>query len=129
MNGEQVRARRIAASYYQICAHVSLVPEEVLLQHGHDGNDAGFAAGGKRVKLQVGGHESGGEFCVCGRSGARAPDVRRDVVKFLAVLCGVVSIACGGGGLSKSSVFAYLVRYYGPARRPGVGGNHHAPVE
>ena len=68
--------RRITSRHDEVGADVPLVPEEVLFEHGHDGDDAGFAAGGEGVELEVGGDEGGGEFGVGGCSGARAPDLR-----------------------------------------------------
>ena len=38
------------------------------------------------MQLEVGGDEGGGEFGVGGGACARAPDLRRDVVQFFAVL-------------------------------------------
>lgn len=47
----------------------------MLFQHGHDGHNAGFAAGRESVQFEVGGDEGGGEFGVCCSSGAGAPDL------------------------------------------------------
>lgn len=88
----------IAACHYEVCADVALVAEEVLLEHCHDGYDAGFAAGGEAVEFEVGGDEGGGEFGVGCGAGAGAPDLRGDVVEFFAVLEGrmlvVVHVGC-----------------------------------
>jgi len=58
----------------------------MLFEHGHDGDDARFAAGGEGVEFEVGGHERSGELCVCRSTGTGTPDLRGDVVKLLAVL-------------------------------------------
>lgn len=86
MDCEEVGAGRVAAGDYEVCADVALVAEEVLLEHGHDCDDARFAAGGERVQFEVRGHERGGELGVGGGAGAGTPDLRGDVVKLLAVL-------------------------------------------
>jgi hypothetical protein len=65
---------------------VALVPEEVLLEHRHDGHDARLAAGGEGVEFEVGGDQGGGEFSVGGGAGARAPDLGGDEVEFFTVL-------------------------------------------
>ena len=44
VNGEEVCARWVYACDDKVCANVSLVAEEMLLQEGHAGHDAGFAA-------------------------------------------------------------------------------------
>jgi hypothetical protein len=56
-------------------ADLALVPEEVLLEHGHGSDDAGGAPGGEGVQGEVGGDEGGGEFGVGGGTGAAAADV------------------------------------------------------
>jgi hypothetical protein len=76
----------IAAGDYEVCADVALVAEEVLLEEGHDGDHAWFAAGGEGVEFEVGGDDGGGEFGVGGGSCSGAPDLRGDVVELLAVL-------------------------------------------
>ena len=86
VHGEEVRARGVAARNDEVGADVALVAEQVLLQHGHAGDDAGLAAGGEGVQLEVGGDDGGGELGVCGCSGAGAPDLGGDVVQLLAVL-------------------------------------------
>lgn len=45
VDGEEVGAGRIAARNDKVGADVALVAEQVLLQHGHAGDDAGLAAG------------------------------------------------------------------------------------
>lgn len=84
--GEKMATGGIAAGNDEIGANVALVTEEVLLEHGHDGRDAGFPAGAESVQLNAGGDEGGGEFGVCCCSGTGAPDMRGDVVELLAVL-------------------------------------------
>ena len=86
VDGEEVVAGWIAAGYDEVGADVALVAEEVLFQQCHDGDDARFAAGAEGVQFEVGADERGGEFRVCCCAGARAPDLGRDVVEFLAVL-------------------------------------------
>ena len=76
----------VAACYHEVRADVALVAEEMLLQHCHDGDDAGFTAGGEAVEFEVGGDEGGGEFGVGCGAGAGAPDLGGDVVEFFAVL-------------------------------------------
>lgn len=86
VHGEEAYARGVDAGDDEVRADVALVAEEVLLEHRHDGHDAGFAAGGEGVQFEVGGDEGGGEFGVGGCAGARAPDLGGDVVEFFAVL-------------------------------------------
>lgn len=86
VHGEQAHARGIYARNDQVCADMALVAEEMLLQHSHAGNDAGFAARGQGVQLEVGGDDGGCEFRVGGRSGAGTPYLRGDVVEFFTVL-------------------------------------------
>lgn len=86
MDGEKVRAGRVAAANYEVSADVALVAEKMLLEHGHAGDDAGFAVGGEGVEFEVGGGECGGEFGVCGCTGAGTPDFGGYVMKFFAVL-------------------------------------------
>ena len=62
----------------------------MLFKHGHDGDDAWFAAGGEGVEFEVRGHEGSGEFGVCCGTGTSTPDLRRDVVELLTVLCTVL---------------------------------------
>jgi hypothetical protein len=70
----------------EVGADVTLVAEQVLLQHGHAGDDAWFAAGGEGVQFEVRRDDGGCEFRVCGGTGTGAPDLGGDVVEFLAVL-------------------------------------------
>ena len=86
VHGEEVGPGGITAGDDEVSADVALVAEEVLFEHGHDGDDAGFAAGGEGVQLEVGGDEGRGEFRVGGCAGAGAPDLGGDVVEFFAVL-------------------------------------------
>ena len=87
MDREEMASCRVTACYYEVCANMALVAEEVLFEERHDGDDARRAAGGEGVELEVGGDEGGGEFGVGGCAGAGAPDLGGDVVEFLAVLC------------------------------------------
>jgi len=47
------------------------------------------------VQLELRRDEGGGELCVSGGTGASAPNLRRDVVKLLAVLVGDNGTGCG----------------------------------
>lgn len=86
MHGVQSRACRVHAGNDQVRADVALVSEEVLLQHCHAGDHAGVAACRERVQFDIGADEGGGELGVGGCTGSGTPDLRGDVVKFLAVL-------------------------------------------
>ena len=86
VDGEEMCAGRVDASNDEVCANVALVAEQVLLEHGHAGDNAGLAAGGEGMEFEVRGNDGGREFSVCGRSGTGTPDVRGDVVELLAVL-------------------------------------------
>lgn len=86
VDGEEVAASRVAAGDDEVGADVTLVAEEVLLEHCHDGDDARAATGGEGVQLNVGGDESGGEFGVCSCAGASTPDLRSNVVELFTVL-------------------------------------------
>jgi hypothetical protein len=88
VDGEEVSARGVAAGDDEVSADVALVAEEVLLQHGHAGDDAGLAAGGQGVQLELGRDECGGELGVGGGARTRAPDLGGDEVQLLAVLVG-----------------------------------------
>ena len=86
----------IAAGYYEVCAYVTLISEEMLFEHGHDGGDAGFAAGREGVEFEVRGDEGGGEFGVGGCAGAGAPDLggRCSGVFRSSVIDGRISSGC-----------------------------------
>jgi len=86
VDSEEVRAGGVAAADDEVGADVALVAEEMLLEHGHAGDDAGFAVGGEGVQFEVGGDQGGGEFGVCGCTGAGAPYFGGYVVQFFAVL-------------------------------------------
>jgi hypothetical protein len=58
----------------------------MLFEHGHDGDDARFAASGEGVEFEVGGHERSGELSVGRGTGTGTPDLRGDVMELLAVL-------------------------------------------
>lgn len=99
---EQVRARRVAAGHDQVRANVALVAEEVLLQHRHARHHARLAARRQAVQLQLRRDERRRELGVGGGSGARAPDLRRNVVQLFAVLVCYDGSGCGsriGGNL------------------------------
>lgn len=98
VDGEEVGAGGVAASDDQVGADMALVPEEVLLEEGHAGDDAGFAAGGERVQLELGGDEGGGELSIGGGTSTGTPDLGGDVVELLAVLVGDDG-ARGGSGI------------------------------
>lgn len=49
VDGEEVGAGGVDAGDDEVGADVALVAEEVLLQEGHAGDDAGFATGGEGV--------------------------------------------------------------------------------
>jgi len=104
VDGEQVGAGGVDAGDDQVGADVALVAEQVLLEHGHAGDDAGLAAGGQGVQLELGADEGGCELGVGGGAGAGAPNVGRDVVQLLAVLVGDDGAGCGscvGGDLER----------------------------
>jgi hypothetical protein len=86
VDSEEMCAGGVDTRNDEIGANVTLVAEQVLLQHGHAGNDAGLAASGEGVQFEVRGDDGRGELCVCGGTGTSAPNVRGDVVEFLAVL-------------------------------------------
>jgi hypothetical protein len=86
---EEVCSGGVASCHHKICANVTLVAEQMLFEHGHDGDDARFAAGGEGVEFEVGSHERSGELSVGGGTGTGTPDLRGDVVKLLAVLWNV----------------------------------------
>lgn len=88
VHGEEAHARGIHAGHHQVRPDVALVSEEVLLEHGHACHDAGLAACGEGVQLQLRGDERGGEFGIGCGSGSGAPDLGGDIVKLLAVLEG-----------------------------------------
>jgi hypothetical protein len=86
VNCEEAYASRVDTCYDEVGSDVSLVSEEVLLEHRHAGYDAGFAAGGEGVEFELGGDEGGCEFSVGCCSGAGTPDLRGDVMELFAVL-------------------------------------------
>lgn len=77
---EQTNARGVDTGNNQVRANVALVAEEVLLQHGHAGDDSRGPARREGVQFDVGANQGGGEFCVSGGSGSRTPDLGGDVV-------------------------------------------------
>lgn len=48
-----MRSRRVAAGNNEIRANMTLVSEQMLLEHRHASNDAWLAACGKRMKLEL----------------------------------------------------------------------------
>lgn len=106
VDGEEVGAGRVAAGDDEVRANVALVAEEVLLEEGHAGDDAGLAAGGEGVQLELGGDEGGGELGVGGGTGSGTPDLGGDVVKLLAVLVG--DDGAGGGSGISSNLFDWV---------------------
>ena len=96
VHGEEPNARRVDPRDDQVGADVALVPEQVLLEHRHHGDDARLAACGEGVQFKVGGDEGGGEFGVGGCAGAGTPYLGGDVVEFFTVLGAVVLVAVWG---------------------------------
>jgi hypothetical protein len=92
VHSEEMRASGVDAGDHEVGTDVALVPEQVLLQHGHAGDDAGLAAGGEGVQFEVRRDDGRGELGVCRGSGTGAPDVGGDVVQFLAVLYDVLDV-------------------------------------
>ena len=86
VNGEQVSSCGIYARNDKVGTDMTLIAEEVLLQHCHACDDAGFAAGRESVQLDIRRDDGCRELCVGGCTGSRTPDLRGDVVEFLAVL-------------------------------------------
>jgi hypothetical protein len=86
VNGEEADARGIHAGDDEIGADMALVAEEVLFQHGHDGDDAWRPAGGQGVEFEVRRDKGSCEFGVGGCASAGAKDRRGDVVELFAVL-------------------------------------------
>ena len=120
-------SRRIAACHDQVCADVTLIPKEVSLQHGHDGDYTRFAAGRERVELDVGGHDGRGEFRVCGRSSTGTPDLRSDVMQLLAVLIKARRSAFTLR-VQFSITATHLVGDNGTAGGSRVGGDHDTSI-
>lgn len=80
VNGEESYPGGVDAGNDEVCADVALVAEEVLLQHGHAGDDSWFAAGRESVQFEVGGDDGGCELGVSRCAGTGAPYLRGDVV-------------------------------------------------
>lgn len=97
MHREEVRTRWIHACNDQVCADVSLVPEEVLLEHRHARHNPRRPPCRQRVQLNVGTDQRGRKLRVGGSSCARAPDLGSDIVQLLAVLIGDDRPARGAG--------------------------------
>lgn len=86
MDREETYTGGVDACDDKIGTDMTLIAEQVLFEHCHNGHDTRRAAGGEGVKLEVGGDEGGGEFGVGRCAGAGAKDGRRDVVQLFAVL-------------------------------------------
>lgn len=86
VHGEEAHTGGVHAGHDEVGADVALVSEEVLLQHRHHGDDAGFPARREGVEFEVGGDEGGGEFGVGGGACSGTPYLGGDVVEFFAVL-------------------------------------------
>lgn len=97
VDGEEVGARGVAAGDDEVGADVALVAEQVLLEEGHAGDDAGLAARREGVQLELRRDERRGELGVGGGAGPRTPDLGGDVVKLLAVLVGDDGAGRGSG--------------------------------
>lgn len=83
---------------------MALVLEQMLLEQRHAGDDAGFAAGGEGVQLELRRDESGRELSIGSSTGTGAPNLGGYVMKLLAVLVGDDGTTCGssiGGDLGK----------------------------
>lgn len=116
VDGEEVGTSRIAAGDDEVRADVALVAEEVLLEHRHAGNDAGLAAGGHGVQLELRRDEGGGELGVGGRSSSGTPDLGSDVMELLAVLVGndgAGRSSCVSGDLRKGRKVSTLRLWLG----------------
>lgn len=107
VDGEEVGAGGIAAGDDEVGANVALVAKEVLLEHGHAGDDAWLTAGRERVQFELRRDERRRELGVGGRAGAGAPNLRRNVVQLLTILVGDD----------------------GARRGSRIGGNHDTTIE
>lgn len=111
VDSEEVGSRGVDAGDDEVSANVALVLEEVLLEHGHAGDDAGLAARGEGVELEVGGYDRRGELGVGGGTGSCTPNLRGDVVQLFAVLVGddgARGCSCIGGNLKCTSLCQLL---------------------
>jgi hypothetical protein len=86
VHSEEMGTGRVDACNDKISTNVTLVAEQVLLQHRHASYHAGLASGGEGMKLEVGGNDGGGELGISGGSGTCAPDLGGYVVELLAIL-------------------------------------------
>ena len=126
---------RVNASHNKVGTNVTLVAEKVLFEHRHTCYDTRLAACRQGVELEVGGDDGSGEFGVSGSTGARAPDLRSDIVEFFTVLRYTVKINREWDS-SIDTMFlnrlrcelAYLVCYDRTAGGSCVGRNHHSSV-
>lgn len=86
MHCEETNAGRVNACDYQVCTDVALVPEKILLEHRHTGDDPRFPSGRECMKLKIRGDQGGGEFGICSGTGTCTPYLRSDIMQLLAVL-------------------------------------------
>jgi hypothetical protein len=91
VDSEEMSACGITASDDEVGTNVSLITEEMLLQHGHACHDARFATGGEGVEFEVGGDEGGGEFGIGGSTGTCTPNLRGDEMQLFTILWSMVS--------------------------------------
>lgn len=78
------------------------------------------------MEFEVGGDDGGGEFGVGGSSCSCAPDLRRDVVKLLAVL--QVRVLVWRPSNESHHNIAHLVSYDGATRRSGICGDDDTSI-
>lgn len=125
VHGEEVGSGGVDAGDDEVGADVALVAEEVLLQEGHAGDDAGLAAGGEGVQLELGGDEGRGELGVGRCAGTGAPDVGSDVVQLLTVLVGYNWAGCCAGVGSDLTTSHMLEESVREDRESAGGITHH----
>lgn len=80
MHGKEADACGVNASDDEVCAYMALVTEEMLLEHGHTCDNAGFAACGESVEFEVGGDDGGSKFGVGCCASPGTPYLGRDVM-------------------------------------------------
>ena len=86
MDSKEANTCRIYTCHDKVGANVALVAKQVLLEHRHAGYDTGFAASRECVQLELRGDQRGGKLSVGSCAGSCTPDLRGDVMQFLAVL-------------------------------------------